>query len=356
MPAPQPDPSGPARDGWGRCGDYQICGAPCPLPAELGHLGPRDRLLLRLLADHQVLTTPQVHALLFPSLRRAQRRLTVLHRAGFLDRFRHRQGHGGSQPWRWTLGPLGFALDAAARGHAPPTSRQIWARQHAIAASPRLDHLLGVNQFFVDLLAHARAHPGSRLARWWSEQQATALFRGIHPDGHGLWQEAGGTVGFFLEHDTGSENLQRLVTRLASYDKLAHAGGPAYPVLFWLHSPIREAHLHHLLQGTRTRCPVATGVRAASPAASAGPAAAVWRLAGAAEDDRLALRQLGGAHGLDCPVNPNWVDGQLVLDGSNGIGGIGGIGLPAEGADLLEVSESRSPSPGVFPDTGADGT
>jgi hypothetical protein len=294
---------------------------PRPAPrllAELGHLGPRDRLLLRLLADHQVLTTPQICALLFPSLRRAQRRLTVLHRAGFLDRFRDRQGRGGSQPWHWTLGPLGLALDAAARGHAPPTSRQIWARQHAIAASPRLDHLLGVNQFFVDLLAHARAHPGARLARWWSEQQATALFRGIHPDGHGLWQEAGGTVGFFLEHDTGSESLQRLVTRLASYDKLAHAGGPAYPVLFWLHSPTREAHLHHLLDG--------------------------------AEDDRLALRQLGGDHGLDCPVNPNWVDGRLVLDGSNG------IGLPAEGPDLLEVSESRSPSPGAFPDTGADGT
>jgi hypothetical protein len=33
MPAPQPDPSGPARDGRGRCGDHQICGAPCPLPA-----------------------------------------------------------------------------------------------------------------------------------------------------------------------------------------------------------------------------------------------------------------------------------------------------------------------------------
>jgi hypothetical protein len=60
---------------------------PAPrLLAELGHLGPRDRLLLGLLADHQVLTTGQVHALLFGSLRRAQRRLAALHRAGFLSR------------------------------------------------------------------------------------------------------------------------------------------------------------------------------------------------------------------------------------------------------------------------------
>jgi hypothetical protein len=266
-----------------------------------------------------VLTTPQVHALLFPSLRRAQRRLTVLHRAGFLDRFRHRQGHGGSQPWRWTLGPLGFALDAAARGETEPAPRLVRARLHAIAG-PRLDHLLGVNQFFVDLVASARARPAMRLVRWWSEQRAASMFRGIHPDGHGLWHAAGQTVGFFVEHDTGSENLARLVTRLSSYDKLAHSGGPAYPVLFWLHSPTRESHLHQLLQGTRTRCPVATAARPANPAA------AVWRPAGAA-DDRLALHELGGDHGPDCPVNPNWTHGQLVLDDPDG------IGLPSGGPD-----------------------
>jgi hypothetical protein len=35
MPAPQPGPAGPAdRAGWGRCGDYQICGDPCVLAAD----------------------------------------------------------------------------------------------------------------------------------------------------------------------------------------------------------------------------------------------------------------------------------------------------------------------------------
>jgi hypothetical protein len=37
--------------------------------------------------------------------------------------------------------------------------------RHAIAGDPRLDHLLEVNQFFVDLVAHARAHPGTQLIR-----------------------------------------------------------------------------------------------------------------------------------------------------------------------------------------------
>jgi len=298
-PAPGPPPRGRAT------GD---------LLAGLGHLGPRDRLLLHLLADHQVLTTPQVHALLFPSLRRTQRRLTTLRHAGFLDRFRDRQGRGGSQPWHWTLGALGFALDAAARGQAPPPPRQVRARLHAIAANPRLGHLLGVNQFFVDLAAHARAHPGARLARWWSEPRATSMFRGIRPDGHGLWQAGGHTVGFFLEFDTGSENLGRVVARLASYDKLAHAGGPTYPVLLWLHSRTRETNLHDLL--TRTRCPVATGVRPAGPTGTGGtpgPAGPVWQPAGGQPDQRLALHQLPSDHGPDSPMNPNWADGRLVL-------------------------------------------
>jgi hypothetical protein len=311
---------------------------------EPDHLGPRDRLLLRLLADHQVLTTPQVHALLFPSLRRAQRRLTVLHRAGFLDRFRHRQGHGGSQPWRWTLGPLGFALDAAARGEAEPAPRLVRARLHAIAASPRLDHLLGVNQFFVDLAASARARPAMRLVRWWSEQRAASMFRGIHPDGHGLWHAAGQTVGFFVEHDTGSENLARLVTRLSSYDKLAHSGGPAYPVLFWLHSPTRESHLHQLLQGTRTRCPVATAARARpirprpcgdppAPPTTASPCTS-W----AATTARIVRSTRTGRTVSSSSTTPT------------------ASASPPAALRRAEVSENREPPPGRFPDTGVDAT
>jgi hypothetical protein len=164
-----------------------------------------------------------------------------------------------------------------------------------VAGNPCLDHLLGVNQFFVDLAAHARAHPGTRLARWWSEQQAAALFRGVHPDGHGLWQVA----------------------------------GPAYPVLFWLHSPDRETHLRQALADLPApRCPVATGVRA-SDAPAAGPAGAVWALAGGPAGPRLALHQLpGGDHGQDTPINPNWVDGHLSLQDSDG--GPGALALPAD--------------------------
>jgi len=67
-----------------------------PLPAARGAdplvvlrcLTDRDRRLVSVLAEHQVLTTTQVTQLAFPSLDVAQRRLLRLTRLGILDRFR----------------------------------------------------------------------------------------------------------------------------------------------------------------------------------------------------------------------------------------------------------------------------
>jgi hypothetical protein len=61
------------------------------------------------------------------------------------------------------------------------------------------------NQFFIDLIAHARDRTGTRLARWWSATRTAAAFAGrIHPDGHGVWEADGGGVGCFLEYDRGA--------------------------------------------------------------------------------------------------------------------------------------------------------
>lgn len=258
------------------------------LAASLQYLQPRDRLLLQLLDDHLVLTTPQVTTLLFPSVRLAQRRLLRLHQLGWLDRFRHARAAGGSVPWRWTLGPLGAQLQAVAAGGAPPSQRVIEDRLTRLAASPTLAHRLGVNQFFVDLIEHSRLHSGSRLARWWPEHRAASLLQQVVvPDGHGIWQVGQAQVAWFLEYDTGTEDLPRLVAKIAGYDKAARSGGPAFPVLLWLHSPMREQNLHRLLQGVTGRCPVATACRT-----TAGPAGRVWWPLGG--NGRVYLHQFGG--------------------------------------------------------------
>jgi hypothetical protein len=256
--------------------------------ALLGWLTDRDRLLLDVLADHHLLTTGQVAQLAFPSLNMAQKRLHRLYRLEVLDRFRWHT-RVGSVSWHYTLGPVGATLAAAARGTDPPRPAELRRRITRLATSPRLGHLLGVNGFFTALAGHARVNPGCSLDAWWSERRCAEHYGQIvRPDAYGAWTEASRGVQFFLEYDTGSEPLGRLVAKLPGYADLATAGGPSLPVLFWLPSAAREAHLRRLL-AERPACGVAVATAPADLAGATGasPAGPVWLSAGAGHRGRL---------------------------------------------------------------------
>ncbi len=98
----------------------------------------------------------------------------------------------------------------------------------------------------------------------------------IHADGLGIWTEGDATVAFYLEHDTGTEALPVLANKLHGYDNLRRRGGPAWPVLFWLHSTLRETHLHRRLTEARPAVPVATAAR--DRLGDRSPADAIWHL------------------------------------------------------------------------------
>jgi hypothetical protein len=267
------------------------------------HITTRDRQLLELLHDHQVLTTDQIHRLLFRARRTCLIRLAELRDLGLLERFRFSRPDGGTFPWHWTLGHDGQRFQAAARGDTEPTTRASRQRIIRLSASPNLTHLLSVNEFFVRLAEHARWHPDARLDRWWSETVTHKQFIHVQPDGHGLWTVRGRTVGFWLEADTGTEPLTRVITKLDKYRSLAAGGGARYPVLFWLASPQREEHLHHLLRQEEADVPTATTTD------DANPAEAVW-LPGDGHD-RLRLDQLSSFHGRANAANPNYREGIL---------------------------------------------
>ncbi|MER7273519.1 replication-relaxation family protein [Dactylosporangium sp. NPDC000244] len=263
--------------------------------AELARLTPRDRLLLDLLDQHQTFSTEQLVTLAFGSVGRARNRLNTLYGRDILDRFRlfHRPG---SQSWRWTLGPVGAAIVAAGRGDAMPRPAAVRDTTARLAMSPRLNHLLATNGFFVALTGHARATTeagsGVRLARWWNEQRCRdATGNLVRPDGHGVWVTGGRAVPFWLEMDLGTEALQRVAGKLTGYAAL----GPrrAYPVLFWLPTAAREANLHALW--SRTGIPdgvaIATGADDYA-AANGGPAGPVWRRPG--DPARVTLADLPG--------------------------------------------------------------
>jgi hypothetical protein len=260
-------------------------------------LTDRDRLLLEWLADHQVLTTFQIAYALFGSLDFAQRRLLRLHRLGLVDRFRPLRAGGGSFPWHYVLDQLGAELVAASRGGPAPRRGETTDRMRRIATSRLLAHRLGVNQFFTDLAGHARRHPPARLERWWSERQCAvpgafgvSLVSPVRPDGHGVFSDGARRVAFFVEFDTGSEQLGVAAGKVRRYASHAVRGGPVWPVLFWLPTAARERHLHQLLAGVDIGVPVAT---ASAANTGGGPAEAVWLVVGGSDAPRCLLDLAG---------------------------------------------------------------
>jgi Replication-relaxation len=263
-------------------------------------LQPRDYLLARLLDEHTTLTTTQIASLLFTSVVTCQHRLQALRRLGFVDRFvRNRPGAPG--PMCWVPGLLSARYVALERGDRPPTARIVGERQDRTVSSPTLRHLLGVNEFFVRLLVHARYDEHVRLARWWSERRAVAAFgKKLSPDGLGVWVEGRTMTGFFLEYDMGTEPLRKLAAKPRAYRLMRDQGGPPYVVLFVLPSRAREQNLHRrLAEGLDPGVAVAT----TSPESGIDPAGPVWRLFGNGRG-RYRLGALPGPLGDPGPYNP----------------------------------------------------
>src|SRR6266511_4321072 len=268
----------------GRPGRQPAGPAAHPASADLallaGRLTDRDHHLCRLLHEHRVLTTSQIRDLAFGSLNVAQHRLVALARLGVLVRFRPvwtRRG-GGSAPWHYVLGPAGAAVLAAEQAITPAQLSYRRDRTLAIAHSQRLAHQVGINGFFTALAARARSHPDSALLAWWSERQCADRWgHVVRPDGYGRWRDPGGEVDFFLEYDTGTEPLDRLLAKVDAYAELAAVSEIDTPVLFWLPGPGREAALHHALGRHGPAVTLAT----AAARSGGHPTGRVWLPAGA---------------------------------------------------------------------------
>jgi hypothetical protein len=298
-------PSSPARPGRPRTAG-RLARSPELSAALAARLTARDRWLLRMIHEHRVLTTGQITELAFGTGRAATARMATLYRYRAVDRFRP-LAPAGSAPLHFILDEAGAAILAAEDGITTAELGYRRDRALAIALSPRLGHATGANGIFTALAAAARPSGGQVLERWWSERRCAAAW-GDHtrPDGYGRWREhppgqPPAVTDFFLEYDTGSEDLPRLIAKLAGYAGLAARTGIATPVLFWLPTARREAALHARLAGAPPHgtcnaasaasipcVPVATAAPGTAPE---GPAGAAWLPAGTA-GPRLRLAQL----------------------------------------------------------------
>jgi hypothetical protein len=339
----------PALPGQPRSGG-RLARGPQLAAALAARLTARDRWILRMLLEHRVLTTGQLAQLAFGTTRSCTARMTVLYQLRAVERFRPLTA-AGSAPMHYLLDEAGAAVLAAEDGTTPAGLGWRRDRAAAIALSPRLAHDTGANAVFTALAAAARASSGQQaLEVWWSERRCAAAWDHARPDGYGRWrdQSPGGPAGvadFFLEYDTGTEPLTRVIAKLSGYAALAARTGIPTPVLFWLLSPRREAELRARLAGPPPAgihgaasaaqvpgVPVATAVEGLTPG---GPAGAAWLPAGSPGPRvRLARLALPGtvtpaadeagdppaapASGLPwhlpAPVPPDWRD----LPGSYG--------------------------------------
>ena len=278
----------------------RLARSPELLAALAGRLTARDRWLLRMLHEHRVLTTSQITQLAFGTTRAATARLLTLHQHQAVDRFRPLI-QVGSAPLHFVLGEAGAHVLAAEDALTVGQLGYRRDRALAIALSPQLGHTTGVNGFFTALAAFAR-RGGGELLCWWPERRCAALWGDLaRPDAYGRWREpapAGAAeTDFFLEYDTGTEDLPRLIAKLTGYRMLAARTAITTPVLFWLPSPRREAALRARLAtaasgGVIPAVPVATATPAL--AAAGGPAGAVWLPAGRS-GPRLRLARLPAA-------------------------------------------------------------
>jgi Replication-relaxation len=258
--------------------------------AASARLTARDRLLVRCVGEHRVLTTTQAAAFGFGSVITARHRLAALEEIGALRRFRpHREM--GSAPWHYLLGPVGAALLGAEDRDERKWLTAVRAdRQLALERSQRLAHLVGANWFFVSLAAHARTTGEGGLRVWLNEsdthdwlyeQVAFTFIRDDvpSPDGLGVWAGEGGEARFVLEYDTGSEHLPQLAAKLPRYgrltEKMAQFDRTCPLMLFCFPTPRREQAARRALAS----CYDAPGLRIATTAINpedTSPAGHVW--------------------------------------------------------------------------------
>jgi hypothetical protein len=252
-------------------------------------LTDRDRFLVRVVAEHRVLTTDQLAALAFDNTITARHRLDVLNRIGALRRFRPLRAVG-SAPWHYLLGPLGAAiLGAEDRDDNKWLSQVRAGRQVALQRSQRLSHMTGANWFFVSLAGHARRGDGE-LRTWLSEGHVgeffyermislSALASFPQPDGLGIWAEGTREIAFTLEYDTGSEHLAQLAGKLDSYARLAEVMSRYQQrmptLLFSFLTPRREQTARRALAASTDSLSLSIATAAIDPQKTC-PAGQVW--------------------------------------------------------------------------------
>lgn len=249
-------------------------------------LTERDLEIIDCLGAHQVLTTPMLADLFFPSEWTARDRILSLTRLGVLARFRPTN----RSAFRYTLGDWGHAIWAHRNAEKPPSKQWCAWQLQKLAVSRLRPHLEIANGIAARLHADARTTGTFKVVQWLSENEAAAACSGqLRPDaGWVIKWEAGVELRAWHEHDQGTETHTQLIAKLRRYMRYRPLdGGRSRTVLFTFPSAARERSFHTAARSEPLEFPVATAVTTQAAHRPAGPH---WQLVGSGK--RLTLAEI----------------------------------------------------------------
>ncbi|GAB3734038.1 replication-relaxation family protein [Nocardiopsis nanhaiensis] len=261
---------------------------------------PRDRRILNDLYEHNVLTTHHLHQLHFEgrSVRTVNQRMRQLRLYRLVAPFRPFT-HSGTSPNHWVVDRLGAQLLAVQRQSELSDLDYRADHRIRIAHNHQLGHVLGLVDTFVAFTQAARRTTSASLECWYSERESARRWgRHIRPDAYLQWDQDEAVLHAFVEYDTGSEPLTKVVRKMGGYASLAAESGLASVVLFAVHSDQRAEHLLAKLSAGFWAESQKVGAYVAThqQLRARGPDRAVWRAPGDPGGQRLRLLDIACRH------------------------------------------------------------
>lgn len=243
-------------------------------------VGHRQLQVLRLLAAHRLLTTPQVKALAFETCARRTCEICLqrLHQRGWVVRAEPLHGGpgGGRSGYVYALAADGAEVLSAVAG-VPIADIPTIAGPEVLA--PRfVNHQLAVNRCLLAVRAACRSHPRAVLNAWTADPYARVRYRvgrtwrTVHPDAVAELEVHGRRRWLYLEVDRGTAELRRYRLKLRRYGRFYLSGSWQREYTQFPEIRIVTAHRPRV---RRMLAEVATAVHSFSPAERAALKAAL---------------------------------------------------------------------------------
>jgi hypothetical protein len=246
---------------------------PVNVLAAIERLTATDLQVLRLVAEHEVMSTEQLAALCFPNPARvadAAVRLDYLATRAVLVKFAHPGTHpagtpaddlnhrsaaglptpvparwGDGQRWAWSLGQGGAYWAGVERILNSDRWVDAWSRSFVPLERPHLRRRLALGDFFTALHHHAVGRQYAGLDQWWGPARCADLSGGkTMPDVHGRWRYGAVTVPFWVYSDSVRQPIRTLIMTVERHLSVHPASPERDVILLVMVNDHRERALH----------------------------------------------------------------------------------------------------------------